>query len=223
LRNPVLLEYEELKKLRYEASTDPLTGLKNRRIFEEYLHQEIGRSTRYGTPFALATFDLRNFKSANDVHGHAVGDDILRSFARASLETLRESDIPCRTGGDEFAILLPQAKLPGAAVMAERIARRFEGYARSLAPQAQVGIDYGIAIFPEDGHDPASLSAAADRCLYARKKNAQVPSEGPTVPPPAPAPTEEPGDQSKAGPTNTDVHRPPYSSSPAEKPRSENR
>jgi diguanylate cyclase (GGDEF)-like protein len=184
LRNPVLLEYEELKKLRYNAATDPLTGLNNRRMFEEYLNQEIDRSTRYGSSFALLSFDLRKFKTVNDTYGHAVGDEILRSVARASLEAIRGSDIPCRTGGDEFAILLPQGERPGTEVLAERIARKFEEYARSLAPGAPVGIDYGIAIFPEDGHDAPSLFAAADRSLYASKQKAPDPSASRPVPPP---------------------------------------
>ena len=184
LRNPVLLEYEELKKLRYNAATDSLTGLNNRRMFEEYLDQEIDRSTRYGSPFALLSFDLRKFKSVNDTYGHAAGDEILRSVARASLETIRGSDIPCRTGGDEFAILLPQAERPGSEVLAERIARKFEEYARSLAPGAPVGIDYGIAIFPEDGHDVTSLFAAADRSLYASKQKAHDQSVEPYGPTP---------------------------------------
>jgi diguanylate cyclase (GGDEF)-like protein len=216
LRNPVLMEYEELKKLRYNAATDSLTGLNNRRMFEEHLSQEIDRSTRYGSPFALLSFDLRNFKSVNDIYGHAAGDDILRSFASASMETLRGSDIPCRTGGDEFAILLPQAELPGAEVLAERIARKFEGYARSLAPRAPVGIDYGIAIFPENGHDAANLFAAADRSLYARKKKAHDPSAGRTVPPHVTAPrTEERARQVGIEQARRDVHRPPYLSAPA--------
>ena len=75
LQNPVLLEYEELKKLRYNAATDPLTGLNNRRMFEEYLDQEIDRSTRYGYPFALLMFDLHKFKIVNDTYGHAAGDE----------------------------------------------------------------------------------------------------------------------------------------------------
>jgi len=172
LRDPVLLEYEELKKLRYNAATDSLTGLNNRRMFEEYLGQELDRSTRYGTSFALLALDLRNFKSVNDLYGHSAGDEILRSVARASLETLRGSDIACRTGGDEFTILLPQAERPGAVVLAERIARKFEAYSRSFTPRAPVGIDYGIAIFPEDGKDASSLLAAADRSLYASKQKA---------------------------------------------------
>lgn len=169
LRSPILMEYDELRKLRHNAATDPLTGLNNRRIFDEYLNREINRSTRYGSSFALVSIDLRKFKGVNDTYGHAAGDEILRSVARASLETIRGSDISCRTGGDEFAILLPQTERGNAQVLAERIARRFEEYARSIAPNTAVAIDYGIAIFPEDGHNAATLFASADKTLYASK------------------------------------------------------
>ena len=215
LRNPVLLEYEELKKLRYNASTDSLTGLNNRRMFEEHLDQEIDRSTRYGIPFALLAFDLRNFKTVNDIYGHAAGDEILRSVARASLEIIRGSDIASRTGGDEFAILLPQAERPGSEVLAERIVRKFEEFARSLAPSAPVGIDYGIAIFPEDGPDPASLFAAADRSLYAYKQKAHDESAGRTVPPQDTAPRiGEPIRQIKVVQAPRDDERPPHPFTP---------
>ena len=208
LRNPVLLEYEELKKLRYNAATDPLTGLANRRMFGELLNQEIGRTTRYGSSFALLCFDLRNFKSVNDTYGHAAGDDILRSVARASLETIRVCDIPCRTGGDEFAILLPQSERRGSDVLAERIVRRFEEYARPLAPSAPVGIDYGISIFPEDGHDTTSLFAAADRSLYANKQKAHGQSAGRAVPSQVTAPrVAEPTRQVNIGQAPRDDYR----------------
>ena len=198
LRNPVFLEYEELKKLRYNAATDPLTGLNNRRMFEEFLAQEIDRSTRYGSSFALLSLDLRKFKSVNDTYGHAAGDAILRSVARATLETVRGSDIPCRIGGDEFAILLPQAERLGSEVLAQRIAGKFEEYASSIAPGAPVGIDYGIAIFPEDGHDATSLFASADRNLYVSKQKAHDQSASRTVPSLAPLPRgDEPTRQGK--------------------------
>jgi diguanylate cyclase (GGDEF)-like protein len=172
LQNPVLMEYEELRRLRHNAATDPLTGLNNRRIFEEYLRREINRAGRYGSSFALLSIDLRRFKSVNDTYGHAAGDEILRSVARASLETIRASDITCRIGGDEFAILLPRAERFNAEVLAERIAKKFEEYAGAIAPKSSVGIDYGIAIFPQDGQDSASLFAAADKTLYTRKQRA---------------------------------------------------
>jgi diguanylate cyclase (GGDEF)-like protein len=170
LRKPILLEYEELEKLRHNAATDPLTGLKNRRMFEEYLGREINRSSRYRTSFVLLLLDLRRFKVANDTYGHATGDAILRSVARASVESIRGSDIPCRIGGDEFAILLPQSERSSAEALAERIARKFEVYAKSLAPDTPVGIDYGIAIFPEDGEGATQLFQSADKNLYESKQ-----------------------------------------------------
>jgi diguanylate cyclase (GGDEF)-like protein len=181
LRKPILLEYEELEKLRHNAATDPLTGLKNRRMFEEYLGWEINFSGRYGTSFALLLLDLRRFKITNDTYGHATGDEILRSVARASVETIRGSDVSCRIGGDEFAILLPQADRASAEALAERIARKFEVYAKPLAPDTPVGIDYGIAIFPEDGEGPTTLFQSADRCLYESKQRASHPLEEPVV------------------------------------------
>jgi diguanylate cyclase (GGDEF)-like protein len=188
LRKPILLEYEELEKLRYSAATDPLTGLKNRRMFEEYLSREINRSARYGTSFVLLLLDLRRFKLANDTYGHATGDEILRSVARASVETIRGSDISCRIGGDEFAILLPQSERASAEVLAERIARKFEAYAKSLAPDTPVGIDYGIAIFPEDGEGATELFLSADKNLYESKQRASRRLE-----PGVSAPTSTPG------------------------------
>ncbi|MGO8819304.1 MAG: diguanylate cyclase domain-containing protein [Terriglobia bacterium] len=188
LQTPVLLEYEDLKKLRHNAATDPLTGLNNRRMFEEHLDQEIDRSTRYKSTFALLLFDLRKFKSVNDSYGHAAGDAILRSVARASLATIRGSDISCRIGGDEFALLLPQGDRAGTEVLAERISRKFDEYARPLAPGVPVGIDYGIAIFPEDGKDAAGLCEAADRRLYACKQKTHRPAPTLVIAPPTTAP-----------------------------------
>jgi diguanylate cyclase (GGDEF)-like protein len=172
LRKPILLEYEELERLRHNAATDPLTGLQNRRMFEEYLVREINRASRYETSFVLLLFDLRRFKIANDTYGHAIGDEILRSVARASVETIRGSDIACRIGGDEFAILLPQSERASAEALAERIARKFEAYAQSLAPDTPVGIDYGTALFPEDGEEATKLFQVADRNLYESKQRA---------------------------------------------------
>jgi diguanylate cyclase len=163
---------KELKTLRYNAGTDPLTGLKNRRTFEECLAREISRSVRYGTSFALLLLDLRKFKLTNDTYGHAVGDGILRTLARACLESARASDISCRIGGDEFAILLPRAKLFQAEAFAQRVARKFELYAKPLAPETPVGIEYGIAIFPEDGDGVTKLFQIADEKLYKSKQKA---------------------------------------------------
>jgi diguanylate cyclase (GGDEF)-like protein len=175
MRKPILLECEELERLRRNAATDPLTGLKNRRMFEEYLAREISRSTRYGSPFALLLLDLRRFKLANDTYGHATGDEILRSVARASVETIRASDIACRIGGDEFAIILPRAERSSAETFAERIAKKFKLYGKPLAAGTPLGIDYGAAIFPEDGKGAAELFQTADKKLYESKQMASRP------------------------------------------------
>ena len=191
LRKPILLEYEELEKLRHNAATDSLTGLKNRRMFEEYLGREINRCSRYGSSFAMLLLDLRRFKIVNDTYGHATGDEILRSVARASVETIRSSDISCRIGGDEFAILLPQAERSSAEASAERIVGKFEAYAKSLAPDTPVGIDYGIAIFPEDGERATELFQTADKNLYESKQRAPRLPEEPIVTARGSAPEDE--------------------------------
>jgi len=126
--------------------------------------------------------DLRRFKLANDTYGHATGDEILRSVARASVETIRGSDISCRIGGDEFAILLPQGERASAEALAERIARKFEAYARPLAPSTPVGVDYGIAIFPQDGEEATKLYQTADKNLYDSKQRSLSALEEPVVP-----------------------------------------
>lgn len=173
---------EELATLRYNATTDALTGLKNRRTFEEHLVREISRCARYRTSFALLLLDLRRFKLANDIYGHTVGDDILRSVARACIETTRASDISCRIGGDEFGLLLPRADRSSAKALAVRVAQKFELYAKPLAPNAQLGIDYGIAIFPEDGEGATKLFQNADKRLYENKQAASRLSKNRVVP-----------------------------------------
>lgn len=199
LKNPILLEYHELKRLRQSAATDPLTSLYNRRLFDESLAKELSRSQRYSYPLGLLLLDLRNFKKANDTYGHAIGDEILISLAQACTETIRGSDYACRIGGDEFGLLLPQSDGKSASALARRIVHKFEHQAQRLAPDAGPGLDYGVASFPEDGDKPASLFEVADRRLYAYKKEAhrrknlwQGEEEEPrvlSVPAPAPSPT----------------------------------
>ncbi len=169
LQSPVLVEYEELKRLRHSAATDPLTGLYNRRLFEEYMARELVRSRRYSSSLVLLLFDLRNFKQANDTYGHSTGDEILRSLARACVETIRGSDYAFRIGGDEFALLLPESGSQSAHGLAQRITQKFEQYAHALAPDAKLGLDYGVAAFPEDGESADKLFEAADRNVYTHK------------------------------------------------------
>lgn len=103
------------------SNTDVLTGLGNRRRFFDAAKSEIYRSQRYKIPLCLILIDLDNFKMVNDTYGHDAGDEVLRGFSQLILERLRESDIACRIGGDEFALLLPHTELANAAKVAESL------------------------------------------------------------------------------------------------------
>ena len=108
IRVPIVLEYDEFKKLQLSAVTDALTGLYNRRLFTEYFEKELNRARRYGLPLGVVILDLHRFKEVNDRYGHPRGDDILRAAATTLKKSLRTSDSAFRIGGDEFALLLPQ-------------------------------------------------------------------------------------------------------------------
>src|SRR6201987_632328 len=108
IRVPVVLEYEEFKKLQVNAVTDPLTGLYNRRLFSESFEKELNRARRYGLPLGIVILDLHRFKEVNDKYGHPRGDEVLRAAAVTLQKALRTSDSAFRIGGDGFALLLPQ-------------------------------------------------------------------------------------------------------------------
>ena len=114
LRVPVIIEYDELKKLQLNAITDPLTGLYNRRLFTETFERELNRAKRYRLPLGLVMMDMHRFKEVNDKHGHPRGDEVLRVAAATLKKALRTSDFAFRIGGDEFALLLPQTDAPQA-------------------------------------------------------------------------------------------------------------
>jgi diguanylate cyclase (GGDEF)-like protein len=108
-------------ELRRWASTDVLTGMANRRHFIDVAEREMPRAQRYGRPMAVLVFDVDHFKSVNDRYGHATGDEALKAIARSALQTLRETDLLGRLGGEEFGVLLPETDLAGAAELAERL------------------------------------------------------------------------------------------------------
>ena len=113
-----------------QALVDGLTGLANRRAANDALHAEAARAERLETPLSVVLADLDGFKDVNDEHGHAVGDAVLRAFAEVLRETLRESDVAGRWGGEEFLLLLPGADEDGAVQLAERVRARLA--ARSI-------------------------------------------------------------------------------------------
>src|SRR6267378_1223191 len=169
LRVPILIEYDELKRLELNAVTDPLTGLYNRRLFAETFEKELNRARRYGQPLGLVTLDLHRFKEVNDKHGHPRGDDVLRAAAATLKKALRTSDSAFRIGGDEFALLLPQTDSAQALALSRRVETVFAEMLQPLQLAVTVAMDHGIAIFPQDAEQADQLIRIADERLYRLK------------------------------------------------------
>jgi len=168
-RVPILIEYEDLKRLQLNAVTDPLTGLYNRRLFSEAFEKELNRAKRYGQPLGLVMLDLHRFKEVNDKHGHPRGDDVLVAAATTLRKALRTSDSAFRIGGDEFALLLPQTDAAQALALSRRVEAVFAEAIQSFQLAVSVGMDHGVATFPQDGDQAEQLIHAADERLYHRK------------------------------------------------------
>mgnify|MGYP002784713389 CR=1 FL=1 len=148
------------------ARTDPLTGLANRRAFDERLAAELARARREGSPLSLALVDLDRFKRVNDVHGHAVGDEVLREVARRLRDVARATDVVARLGGEELAWLLPGTGLDAAMEAAERLRAGIRGtpVGRAGRQTASIGIAEAAP-----GDLPGDLLRRADGALYRAK------------------------------------------------------
>jgi diguanylate cyclase (GGDEF)-like protein len=149
------------------ARTDPLTGLPNRRAYDDLLGIEMARSDRTGRPFALAIGDIDHFKSVNDRFGHPTGDTVHRQVADRLRTTERRVDVAARLGGEEFALILPDTDIHGALAAVERI--RHAVADGLIDVPMYVTMSFGIACYPCDGPDAATLFRAADRALLAAK------------------------------------------------------
>jgi len=155
-----------------QALVDGLTGIANRRQCEEALTTEIAQADRLGTPLTLVLADLDDFKTVNDDHGHAVGDDVLREFSSVLRSTLRDSDLAGRWGGEEFLLLLPGADAEGGAHLADRV-RAVLGERAFLGRDGEVvnvTCSFGVAQHRAGGNE-RDLYAAADQALYRAKRN----------------------------------------------------
>lgn len=170
-RNVLYGQTEELKKL---SITDPLTGLLNRRYFQERLEEEIARSQRHGRSLSLMMLDIDGFKTYNDTFGHPSGDRLLKLVSDAIMSSVRSMDIVARYGGDEFLVLLPETEPARAAHIAERI--RMEVADVALAPGSTpargivaVTVSIGIASYPRNGGTLEQVIEQVDRALYQAK------------------------------------------------------
>jgi diguanylate cyclase (GGDEF)-like protein len=164
---PAIDNARRFKEARKLADLDALTGLHNRRYFHETLGREVSRAHRYGRQLALIVFDLDDFKAINDRIGHLSGDAVLAETAERVREAVRSADIPCRVGGDEFAVVLPESSTHDA----DQLYHRLRG-AVSSRPVGQAGrlfLSAGIAeLHPDD--DPTSFFVRADEALYRAKE-----------------------------------------------------
>jgi diguanylate cyclase (GGDEF)-like protein len=158
------------RKLQLAALTDALTGLYNRRYALERLDQEWAASGRNGLPLACLVVDIDYFKRVNDTHGHEVGDRVLRETADVLRNTLRQNDVVCRLGGEEFVVIGPGMDLEAAERCGERLRAAAEAQAIETATGvARVTLSIGVAVRNESAKGPADLLRAADRAVYAAK------------------------------------------------------
>jgi diguanylate cyclase (GGDEF)-like protein len=163
------IEYAQTKRL---ANTDGLTGLHNRRSFQERLQQEVDRANRYHRPLSLIMIDIDHFKTYNDTHGHVRGDDILVEVANTLKRLSRTSDIVARYGGEEFAFILPETDRTNAEALGKRLREQVEGcqfLGEVHLPGQTLTISVGIASYtPPDTKE--ALLEAADMALYQAKR-----------------------------------------------------
>jgi diguanylate cyclase (GGDEF)-like protein len=152
---------------------DPLTGLFNRRYLEETIEREFSRARREKQPVSVLALDIDHFKRFNDTMGHEAGDSVLVQFAKVMLASIRKDDIACRSGGEEFILLLPQTTAEMALQRARNICEATHAMQNEKGKDSfgSVTVSIGVATFPADGDSPKQVIARADKALYEAKNN----------------------------------------------------
>jgi diguanylate cyclase (GGDEF)-like protein len=167
----LLMLEEQIEHNKHLALHDELTGLPNRRLFQDRLAGALERARRAGTQAALLTVDLDDFKFVNDTYGHHAGDMLLQRVAKLFQGRIRHSDTVARTGGDEFAVILePPTNHEEAALVSRALLEMLEEPLRLNDNTVQVGASVGIALFPDDARDLKSLCIQADMRMYEDKR-----------------------------------------------------
>jgi diguanylate cyclase (GGDEF)-like protein len=169
---PIVRTLGDLRRVASQAATDSLTGLANRWTFDEELALEWRRAERVGDPLALILFDIDNFKTINDTHGHQGGDEVLRQVGEVLAASVRQVDLAARYGGEEFAVIVPETDLEGALDFAERLRQALESHEIELQNGARLSVtaSFGAAV-KGDLTGGEKLVAAADRELYDAKRS----------------------------------------------------
>jgi diguanylate cyclase (GGDEF)-like protein len=165
---PVLANLRNLALAERRAATDTLTGLPNRRAVDDTLKQMLANAARAQSPFSLVSLDIDHFKEINDSFGHERGDDVLAAFGALVRTDIRASDTAGRMGGEEFVLLLPETDRVAAVHVAEKI-RQGLHQLRVNGIDRPITASFGIASYPDDGHDAETLARVADRALYSAK------------------------------------------------------
>ena len=159
--------FEKVQEL---SNYDDLTGLALRRFFKENLAQEIYRSKRFNLVLSIILLDIDHFKTINDTCGHLLGDEALKSVSKVIRESLRQTDMPCRYGGDEIIIMLPRTSGEEAKHIADRLLKRIKEIKLpenlTDGKEINLSISQGIAVFPNDSDDQNELINKADEALY---------------------------------------------------------
>lgn len=158
------------KSLQKQALTDSLTGLSNRRAFEENLHSEFELHRRFEAPLSIAIFDVDHFKRCNDTYGHSVGDQLLSGLARVMQRERKTTEVVARVGGEEFAILFPRTRALDAARMAEHVVSQV-GLAQisTSVGKIPVTISGGLSVMRQWDKTPSDVLQRADALLYKAK------------------------------------------------------
>lgn len=163
---------EQNEEMAYLSARDPLTGLLNRRSFKEYAEKLLSLAKRENKRVSLFFIDLKDFKQVNDQYGHVFGDQVLEIIASRIEKSVRSSDVVARFGGDEFVVLAYNCTRHDSTNLAEKMAQSIEEPVEYEGRTISVGVNIGIAVYPEDGQDIDELIKLADIAMYnAKMKN----------------------------------------------------
>lgn len=165
----------EARRLTSLADRDPLTGLYNRRRFEDNFEKILARASRYGHGVALLYVDIDNFKMINDLSGHKTGDEIIQKVAQVLKQSIRATDLPVRQGGDEFAVVMDEVDLEIVQAAVQRFADRLGGVRfRRHDRLNSISCSVGVAMYPDHGTSVGELMANADMAMYHAKSESRT-------------------------------------------------